>query len=249
MSVRPLAVLLAAMALAGCQTRVTDTSTPAMAQGTETLGAPRRVLVYPLAADPAIVQLDQSPVLARQRARARVSDATQQARDAAAVQDAAAEGFVSAIRAMGLPVERASAGAPVRAGDLLIGGRISAMAEGNRLRRVGVGLGVGRSQVLAQVSVATVLDNGTRLPLKSYDADANSGRAPGVAPGMGIGAATGTLLEATVVGGAGEAAVERRRNPIAAEGDRLAKRVSYELGQYFVEQGWIAKANAPGRFR
>jgi hypothetical protein len=244
-----IAFLLAALALAGCQTQVKDTSTPVMAEGTATIAAPRRVLVYPLAVDPAVVQLDTSPLIARQRAAAHMSAAVQQTQDAAAVQLAIADTLVAQFQSMGLAAERASTGAATRPGDMLVGGRITAVNEGNRVRRVGVGLGVGKSQVLAEVTVATVLDNGQRLPLKTYTADANSGRAPGMGASLGIGAATSTMLESAVVGSLGEVRMERKRNPVADEGERLAKRVGYALGQYFVEQGWIAKDKAPSRFR
>ncbi len=239
--------LSAVLLLGACQTQVREVGS---ISPTASVPPPGRVLVYGFTADPALVQLGSGPLARRQRANQ--SSITQRQAIAYEVQDAIAETLVEEIRKMGLPAERAGAGASpsVVAGpnDLIIGGRVAAINEGNRARRVVVGFGAGESEVRADVTVSAARPNGAAVLLKTFEAEANSGRLPGMGASVGVGAASGTVGQAAVLGTLGETRAERRRNPVAQEGERLARRLSYNLGTFFAQQGWIGADKVPTRF-
>ena len=248
-SSRSVMALTALLLLGACQTKVTEVA------GGPSVGPmppPGRVLVYGFTADPSLVQLDQGPLARRQRSRSGQSATAQRQAVAYEVQDAIAETLVAEIRKMGLPAERAGAGASpsVVAGpnDLLIAGQVAAINQGNRARRVVVGLGAGESEVRADVTVSVVRPGGAPVVVKAFEAEANSGRLPGMGASVGVGAASGTAAQAAVLGTLGETRAERKRNPVGEEGERLARRLSYNLGTFFAQQGWIGADKVPSRF-
>ncbi|WP_428484493.1 DUF4410 domain-containing protein [Rhodopila sp.] len=202
---------------------------------------PRRVLVTDFLVDSQAVQLDQG--VGPRVMRAMGSDAPE-ITPASQVQNAIAEALSDDIRKMGLPVERVAAGTPPGPSDLLVQGQIRKIDEGNRTRRLAIGFGAGRSSVEAEVQV--YYDRGTAQPqlLQTYDANANSGRKPGMGIGVASAAGGGSLAPAALSGAMGAHA---EKEGVAGEGQHLGNRIAYNLGQFFVQQDWIPAASAPSR--
>ena len=107
---------------------------------------------------------------------------------------------------------------------------------GNATRRAIIGFGAGKSEVFADVQVLRAEPGGYLRPLQTYNADANSGRTPGLALGA-AGAAAGHV--AMAVAGATAGTVARQRQGLPKDGENLAKKVATNIGSFFATQGWI----------
>jgi hypothetical protein len=143
-----------------------------------------------------------------------------------------------------LKIGHAAAGIPPTSGNtLLIHGQLLSIDQGNRTERVVIGLGAGRTSVKANVQVYEMTAEG-KQKVEQLQADAKSGRKPGMAEMMGIGAVAGTLATSAAVSGTVSAAGEASWETVEADARRLAKKVAKELGQFFVEQGWMPAGGA-----
>ncbi len=232
-----------ALCLSGCATKITKTEdyAPIAGQGGTALHRPLQVLVMDFYVDPQAVQLDQG--VGPRVMRAVNADASA-ATPARAVQDAIAEALVDDIRKMGLPVQRIAFATQLQPTDLLVQGQILRIDEGNRTRRMTVGFGAGKTTVEAKVQVMYGRSDGQPQLLQTYDADANSGRKPGLALGGASAAGGGSLVPMALSGALG---VHGEKQGVAKEGQNLGDRVAYNLGELFVQQGWIPASSAPSR--
>ena len=203
------------------------------------LPRPDRILVYDFAASPDEVKLDTG--LSAEIARAvegkpRTAD---ELKIGHAVAGALAKELVREIQGFGLPAERAAGIPPTSGNILLVQGQLVSVDEGNRTERVVIGLGAGRTDVKAHVQVYEITAEG-KQKVEQMQADAKSGRKPGMAEMMGVGALAGHLLTSTAVSGAVSASGEASWETVEADAKRLAKDVAKELGQFFVAQEWIS---------
>jgi hypothetical protein len=231
----------AAALLSGCRTQVTTTGTyvAPSAAGGPVLARPRRVLVQDFTVDWRTIQLDQGVAARLQRQTSGGNPNVTRVQLARSVQDAISDGIVDDLLKAGMAAERAPLDAQPGPGDLLVTGQITRVSEGNRTRRVAIGFGAGASEVFANVQLLQGAPRGEPMLLQTYDAESNSGRAPG----MGAGAAAGAA--STAIGAAGHAYAEAGRTGVAAEGAELGDRVAHNLGVFFAQQGWIAEAQVP----
>jgi hypothetical protein len=236
---RAVGALLLVLAMAGCN--------PARVEGTRdysgpALPRPERVLVRDFAITPQDVRLDQG-------IRARLTRATsdkplgsqqlQVARDANAT---LSETLVAKLRQAGIPAERIVGEVrPERGGTAVIEGQIVSVDEGNKTRRTLIGLGAGKSSITADAQLFYREGSGAPRLLESFESSADSGRAPGAAATMGVGAAAGSSVATTAAASAGMHVVSERR---AAAPDDLARKIAEGLAprieQYFASQGWIS---------
>jgi hypothetical protein len=239
-AVRPIfgAVVLA-LGLGACATQVTQTGSYKPTGGT--MPRPQRVLVSDFEVDQQAVQLDQGIGPRVMRTLGGSAPPTSQARE---VQDAITEALLDDIRKMGLPVVHAMAGTPVQPNDLLVQGQILKIDEGNRTRRLAIGFGAGKSSVDAKVQIYYGRGEAQPQLLQTYDAGANSGRKPGMGLGVASAAGGGSLAPAAVSGALG---VHSEKQGVAGEGQHLGDRIAYNLGEFFVQQGWIPASSAPSR--
>ena len=236
------ALLLGALSspLAACATSVENTQTYVAGQSGPPLPRPAEILVYDFVVDWRSVQLDQGIRARLERQNGEPSEDQQQV--AAEVQAAIAETLVEQIKAMGLRAVRATASTRPRPGDVIVGGQIVKVDAGNATRRNLIGFGAGKSEVFANVEVYEAAKGERNRLLQTYDADANSGRTPGLGLGAASAAAgnVGLAAAGTVVGTA-----SRYRTGLPQDGEHLAKRVARNLGQFFSQQGWIDPASVP----
>jgi Domain of unknown function (DUF4410) len=202
---------------------------------------PSRVMVTNFYVDPQAVRLDQGIGPRLMRTMEPGAATPNPARE---VQDAIAEALLDNIRKMGLAAERVPPGTRLNPNDLLVQGEILKIDEGNRTRRLALGFGAGESSVDAKVQVYFGRSDGQPQLLQTYDADANSGRKPGMGIGTASAAAGGSLAPVAISGALG---VRSEKQGIAGEGQHLGDRIAYNLGEFFVQQGWIPASAAPSR--
>ncbi len=233
--------MLGAVALGAtsCATHVQNTGTyvpPAQYTGHQ-IPRPREVLVYGFTIDPNTIQLDAG-VRARLEALNGAPDPqAERAHLAYQVTSTISETLVDAINRMGLPAIAVAPDAAPAPGDVLIQGQIVRVTAGNSTRRAIIGFGAGESEVFADVQVLRAGPGGYTEPLQSYDANANSGRTPGL--GLGVASAAAGHVALAVAGSvAGTAA--RQRTGLAKDAEDLATKVATNVGDYFAGQGWIA---------
>jgi hypothetical protein len=230
--------LVIALAAAGCATtKVESTGAEYMGQ----LPRPTQILVYSFATSAQDVQLDSSPgVVAVWKAQG-ISAGTESSDVARQVADAVADRLVEKIQAMGLPATHASQ-PPMTDGPpkLAITGYFTAIDQGNRFERVTIGLGAGRSNVNTSVQVATVSPYGRRV-IDSFDIDAKSGRKPGAAETLAVGAGAGTLATAAVATAATTLGSEAFGANVDADSRRTADKIAGMLHELFVQKGWVTQ--------
>lgn len=238
--------LLATLPVAGCSTQVQSTGTyvAPMQGAAASLPRPRRVLVANFTTDWNRVRLDQGIGARVQRQMNGADPSVMQYRTSLEVQQAISDALVEDLRKMGLSAERETVGTVPDGTDLMIQGQIVRIDEGNRTRRLAVGFGAGRSDVRAEVQVYYLRPNAPPQLLQTYDADANSGRKPGFALGGAMAAGEGSMAPAVITALTG-ARSETKKVGVAGEGERLANRVAYNLGNFFVQQGWLPRSAVP----
>jgi Domain of unknown function (DUF4410) len=232
------------LSVAGCSRHVTTTGNyvAPVAQTGAQMPPPSRVLVYDFTIDPKGLQLD-SGMRARLTAmmQAGGDPAAKRAQMAADVDSAISETLVTSINGMGLNAVAAMPGIPPSPGDIIVQGQVVRIDAGNQTRRTIIGLGAGKSQVYANVQVLQAMPGGNERLLQTYDANANSGRAPGLVVGAGS-AAAGNYAIAAV--GTVASTVARSRTGLGKDAENMAKKVASNLRTFFVGQGWVAPSGS-----
>jgi len=232
---RTMAALLAVVSFAaGCSRTGVKAGMEASSAG---LARPARVLVYDFAVSAKDVSENQG--LFGRIAHA-ASDTTQDERElqiGREVADRMAQDLVAGIREMGLPAERARRDTPVRDGDLLVGGKFLNVDEGNRARRLVIGLGAGASSLDTEVLVR--LAGGEKL--LEFTTHTDSGKMPGAAVTMGAGAAAqGGVTAGAAVANAAVGGVKGYRSEVEAMAGKSAEQAVAYLSEFFAKRGWIA---------
>jgi hypothetical protein len=202
------------------------------------LPRPDKIFVYDFASSPDDVKTTKGVGLELEKlfkkAKPKTAKETEVGRKVAA---AFSQELVKGIQKMGLVAERTADFPPTTGNHLLIQGYFLSIDQGNRTERVVIGFGAGRSDVEARVQIYESTPEG-QTEVEQLKATAKSGRKPGMAEMMGVGAITGHLLTSTVVSGTVSAAGEASFETVEADARNLAKKVSKDLGQFFVRQTW-----------
>jgi len=228
--------LLSAAAFGCASTSVQSTSEYA-----GRLPRPAEILVYSFATSAQDVQLDSSPTVAAVWKAQGLSSGTEASEVARQVADAVADRVVEKLQGMGLPATHASQ-PPATDGPpkLAITGFFTAIDQGSRFERATIGLGAGRSDVNTSVQVAMVSPYGRRV-VDSFDIDAKSGRKPGAAETLALGAGAGTLATAAVATAATTAGSEAFGADVDADSRRTADKIVGMLNEFFAQNGWVAQ--------
>lgn len=217
--------------LVGCATRITQEGPVRKGY----LPPPNRIVVHDFA-----YQLDQitpeSAIGARLYALAEHEPQDERSRQLGeAVATELSKAIVSGLREIGFEAVRAphGSGLPMDAGpgDLEIEGQFLRIDEGNRLRRVLVGLGMGKSNVATQVQIYDSSPSGLVL-VQSFSTYARSIVKPGAAPmaaagpiGAGVAATTGLAMET----------VDTARSDASRTGGLIVR----HLAELAYQRGWI----------
>jgi uncharacterized protein DUF4410 len=197
--------------------------------GNSSLAKPTAIVVYNFATTPDEVKLN-SAALHRVRVKARGSEGDDKTKLAHKVVDDFSASLIKDLQKTGLPVSRAALGEVAPDNSLAVQGDFLVIDEGNRTRRMAIGLGAGASKVEAHVE-CYVKQTDKNVMVTEFTAIAKSSRKPGAAETMGAGAAP----EAAAAVGS---VTELKQG---AEGDtnRMAKAVAKEISKTLTAQGWV----------
>lgn len=201
------------------------------------------IYVYAFDATAGDVQLDHSGLVHKLTSMTNDESTTQQQQQAALQTRAhLADQLVSELQKMGLPAMRMDGPAPAGRNALIVEGRIDTMDAGSRRRRMLIGLGAGKSEVSAQITMLYQPANGAPQMLTSFASNANSGHMPGVAATAGVGAAAGRLATSAAVGGGLHGASEAKQDTLSADAGKLAKSIAKQIAQVNAQNGWMPAA-------
>lgn len=205
------------------------------------LPRPDHILVYDFAVSPDEVELDKglsADLMQKYREHKGTSRTAEEIKVGHKVADALAEELVKKIRSYGLMAERAFGLPSAKGKALMVKGQLLSIDEGNRTERVVIGLGAGRTSVQANVQVYEMTPEGMQ-EVDTLRGTAKGGRKPGMGEMMGLGAITGHLLASTVISGGLATGTEMTSATVEADGKRLADKIAADLGNFFIDQGWI----------
>ena len=227
---RSILAIVAAAALAGC----TSVQTEEQYAGPR-LPRPEVIVVYDFAATPGEVELDTGLSAEIMEAMNGTPRTEQEQKAGHLVADAFARHLVAEIQDLGLPARRGSAAPP---GSVAIDGLFLSIDEGNRTERMVIGLGAGRTDVRIYLAVYDGAPGGT--PLEQFEINANSGRKPGAAEMLGVGAIGGHLAFSAAAAVATGVGSETLSATVEDDADRAAKGVAKHLAVFFTQEGWIS---------
>jgi hypothetical protein len=207
--------------------------------GSEVLPKAAKIVIQDFAISPGVVTLDES---AAGRLHTLISlrrnpdDESTPAALAAQVQASFYKALVSDLKQSNIETQPGSAADVSTNGSfLVVSGEMTAIDEGNKAKRVMVGLGRGASDVQTHVTVTSVV-NGRATVVLELNLKSESGKKPGALESMGGG---------SIALGAAEGDVGDRRSTVQADASRMAKGVAKQLQSFMASQKWII-ASAPG---
>jgi len=237
--------LLVLVAVIGCRT-----STENVSMSGDQLPRPQLIVVHDFTANPEQVHL-QSGVLGRATEELRAHQGTslteQQLKLREDVTRIMTTQLVQEIGKLGLPAAPAAAALPVTGPTISVEGQFLTIDEGNRARRLLIGLGAGASEVRSAVQVFETVGGQQRL-VEDFYTNAHSSKKPGLAVTGGAGAAVGAATAVTAGVAAGTTAIGGKQD---AESDvkQAAVAVTKELAKFFAKQGWITQQQAESYHR
>ncbi|MDQ7976974.1 DUF4410 domain-containing protein [Paraburkholderia sp. SARCC-3016] len=235
------ALLFSAILLTGCASGISNVANadpnPALPQ---TQMRPDDIYVYAFVSSADQVKLDSGGLAHKLMSRlSGSSDEPQQAADALRVQQQVADEIVRKLQAMGLHAVRADAPPPADQNVLLVQGSFEKIDAGNRRRRTVIGLGAGESDVGTAVQVLYKPAGGMPTLVQSFDANADSGKAPGVVETAGVGAVAGHIATSAAVGGGMHAVSETKHDTVGQDAKRLGDKIAKQIADIGVSEGWL----------
>ena len=204
---------------------------------------PTQVIVYNFAISSNEVKLNQGIF---QRAYRAVSMSTEeqqgaQAKSGHAAADALTEETVKQLQALGINAQKLDRGTAAPEGAVVIDGQFTNIDEGNRARRLVIGLGAGASKVDTQVNIYRVGQDSTDQ-LLNFTTHAESSKMPGAAETMGIGAAAqGGMTIGVAAASTGMGGVKAYRSSIDSLAGDTAKQIVAYYSQYAAAQHWLGE--------
>lgn len=200
--------------------------------GSRALTKPTAIVVYNFAATEDEVQLNKS-ALNRVRMRMRRTQNDDKTKLAHKVVDNFSNSLIKDLEKTGLPVSKGAVGELPPDNSLAVQGDFLLIDEGNRARRMAIGLGAGASKVEAHVE-CYLRQPAENTMLTEFTATSQSSRKPGAAETMGAGAAPDV---AAAAGGL----TEMKQG---AEGDagRLAKAIAKEITNTLKAERWTQES-------
>ena len=239
-------VVMVAMAVVG-MTGCARVSTEHVQKTTDRLARPAVILVHEFEVSPGEVQLDSALSSRIKRAVKGSPKSEDQLAVEQEVSRTLTTTLVDELRKLGIPVEPARMASPGVGPALSIEGRIVSIDEGNKAKRLVIGLGSGASQVRTLTQVYEVENGDEHRLVEDFYTTVKSSRKPGFGPMAGIGAAAG-LAAAHIAAAGGVGAVTSLSQTVEADTRHGAKQIAKELAKLFVQEGWIAQEQADRLF-
>jgi Domain of unknown function (DUF4410) len=212
---------------------------PAQTYSGSTLPRPSVVVVSDYAVTPEDVKLDSGAGSRLKSLFGSASTDERQVEIGRKVAAAISKTLVKEIEKLGLPVIQGDATTATSGSTLVVAGQLLSIDEGNRTRRNIIGLGAGSSSVKADTQLYYRSAGAVDRLVASYEAESESGRKPGAAETLGVGAATDAVGRMAVTSAGTSVASETLSADVDDLGAKMAKEVAKQLAQFFVSQGWI----------
>lgn len=146
------------------------------------------------------------------------------------VQQSFSKSLINDLKKSDIDAQRSSeAGDATKGSFLIVTGEMTAIDEGNKVKRVMVGLGRGGSVVQSHITVSSVL-NGHATVVLELNLKSESGKKLGALETMGGG---------SLAVSAGEGDIGDRRSSVQADASRMAKGVANQIQNLMVDQKWM----------
>ena len=208
--------------------------------GSETLPKAAKVVIQDFTVDPTAVTLDES-LAGRMHTRLFLHrdphDASVPSAVAQKVQDTFLKALIGDLKKSKIESQKSTGEQKVSTEPLLVvTGEITAIDEGNKAKRVIIGLGRGGSDVQTHIVVSSVVDGHSTVVLE-LRLKSQSGKKLGALESFG-----GSSLALN----AAEGAAGDRHATVEADASRMAKGVARQIKEFMVAQHWLpAAAPAP----
>jgi hypothetical protein len=230
--------VLLALALAGCAgAQVTQQNQAAPITSTP----PSAVFIYPFAVDADDVTLNQGFLQSTYRNISGENETAQQLQLAHQTAQNICVQVAANLTQKGITTTCLQRGVqPTGNNVLIMDGEFTDISEGNRLRRMVIGLGVGASKVDAVVSVYQKTDAGSRQ-IMEFATNADSGYMPGAGITGPAGAAAGGATAAATIGlNVAAGGVKSMTSSTGYLVDKTVDQVVNLVVAYYSRQGWMS---------
>jgi hypothetical protein len=207
--------------------------------GTQILTPTKKVLIQNFTVDPAVVSLDESKA---GRIHTRVFLHLDP--DDPSVPEAVAKQVQASFsKALAKNLKKSKVEAQSATGDaggsnepeLVISGEFTSIDQGNKAKRVMVGLGRGATCVQTHVIVSSVV-NGESTVVLELNLKSASGKKLGAVESVGGG---------SIAVNAAEGAAEDKSSTVQGDASRMAKGVSKQIEKFMIAQNWIPAPATP----
>jgi hypothetical protein len=226
-------VALAAFGCAGAQVTQQSSAAPISA------GPPTAVVIYPFAVDAADVSLNSSIFQVAYRNMSGEDQSAQQDQLAHQTAQNICVRVAANLTQKGITTACLQRGTPPTGTNILIlDGQFTDISEGNRLRRMVIGLGAGASKVDTVVQVIQKTPQGSS-ELLDFATSADSGYMPGAGITGPAGAAAGGAAAAATLGV--NIAAGGVKNVTSSTGylvDKTTDQIVQQMVNYYNRQGW-----------
>jgi hypothetical protein len=204
---------------------------------------PSTVYVYDFAVDPQEVTLNQGFF---QRAYSNISGEDQDQKQIQLAHETAqalAAAMVQELQGLGFTASEVARGQKVTGENVLVvDGEFTDINQGNKLRRMVIGLGVGQSTLDTQVRVFQ-MTGGSTQQIMTFTTHADSGSMPGAAIAGAPGAAVGGTAMAVSAGvNIAAGGVKNYTSGMGSLSKKSADKAVAYMSQYFATQGWIPQS-------
>ncbi|KVS75422.1 DUF4410 domain-containing protein [Burkholderia cepacia] len=235
------ALIAGALAMTGCASTATTSMTAAPAARTQPQVRADVVYVSAFDVDTTDVKVDGGMIAKLTTLASGSSADVQRQQSALTTRERLADALVRELRSQDIPALRG----PVPDGRdvLVIEGRFESIDAGNR-RRTLIGLGAGKSEVKASVTVLFRPAHGAPQPLGTFSSSANSGHLPGMVETAGVGAAAGRLATSAAVGAGLHGVSEAKHDTVVSDTDRLARSIAKQLATQNAANAWLPTVSA-----
>jgi hypothetical protein len=229
------AYLLGVLVLAGCASAaVTQQAQRAPAD----YDRPSQIVIYPFAANPAEVTLNQSIIQKAYRGATGDNQNADQLQIAHDTAQAICQQVVSDLTSQGYNAICAQRGTFVAGGNILIiDGALTNISEGNRLRRLVIGFGTGASTLDSNVSMYQRI-GGNLNQVLAFSTHADSGKMPGAAVMAPVGVAAGGGAAAVVGMNAAVGGAKTYSSSTSSLAKKTSDQIVKTVTDYTARAGW-----------
>lgn len=228
-----IALTLATVGCSGAQVTQQSTAAPIVN------ARPSAVVVYPFAVSEADVSLNSSIFQVAYRNMSDDNVSEQQAQIAHQTAQNICVSVAAELTQKGIMATCLQRGVPPSGSNvLMLDGQFTDISEGNRLRRMVIGLGAGQSKVDTVVQVIQKTDQGT-TEIIDFATSADSGYMPGAGVTGPAGAAAGGAAAAASLGA--NLAAGGVKNYTSSTGylvDKTTEQIVQQVANYYNRQGW-----------